>query len=450
MVPQGLIPHLNGDSDITVDLIPAAQLRCLSDSKKRLVSRMSSGYKDIFGRPINTILWPTVPETGFDDNKTSLVLIPLDRIGAEQGFSGSKVLLGYFRDNSKTPPSLSMPVIVKITDPDKKVGEEDKLRLEYNNFNSISSFFKNHNLSSVRDRFALPLPPHEDDYQNELNPCTLLWAPFHGIIEKEGERLVIQHENSFQHLLLRSDKKACSIIQQTYDILGHLHSNAVKKQKNIVDEYNWYLRGIDSEDDEIGNLFKKMWGSKEDVDFLDQTWKNPFLVLNKLRSRPGDSSLYGPIHGDLHPRNILVSGNQTSIIDFGWAGSDRHIMKDYVLLESNLRFMTLDFTVPHIEIKAINEYLSNIHYPSTQFKIPPEISHPHARYTMDCIFELRRSVIKAFKQCEKTVNWKVDYNIPLFLVSFGLLKKLKHANNQVSALLNVLSLATSIDKSSQL
>ena len=54
------------------------------------------------------------------------------------------------------------------------------------------------------------------------------------------------------------------------------------------------------------------------------------------------TGILGAVHGDLHPKNIVLGNyGNVQIIDFGWAGVDPHVVVDYALLDINIRGTTL-------------------------------------------------------------------------------------------------------------
>src|SRR5207244_12385756 len=55
----------------------------------------------------------------------------------------------------------------------------------------------------------------------------------------------------------------------------------------------------------------------------------------------------GPVHGDFHPRNILVGKVLVAcLIDFGWATKKCHIVVDHVLMEVSIKFFYLPPCIP--------------------------------------------------------------------------------------------------------
>ena len=145
----------------------------------------------------------------------------------------------------------------------------------------------------------------------------------------------------------------------------------------------------------------------------------------------------GYIHGDLHPRNIVFAGDdEVKIIDFGWARPQKrneplqHIVKDFVLLEANFRFVTLP---PFLPYDSLKKFLGWINSQRT-----PRVIHNECKLRIELIKELREI---AQKHIGKYKNWDIEYIVPLFLVSLGLLKYCHSADCSWAARYTVLSLA---------
>jgi hypothetical protein len=65
------------------------------------------------------------------------------------------------------------------------------------------------------------------------------------------------------------------------------------------------------------------------------------------------------IHGDLHLSNIVISDGQPRPIDFAWARLGDHILKDYVMMESSLRFMRFPQYIHPRAVLTVDEALNS-------------------------------------------------------------------------------------------
>jgi hypothetical protein len=197
---------------------------------------------------------------------------------------------------------------------------------------------------------------------------------------------------------------------------------------SLEHEYRWYLRGLTKPGSTIPEL---LFGDGADIQIFGETWPNPARVVRRILDLPAIDTSCGPIHGDLHPKNVVLDKNlKANVIDFGWARPVGHIAKDYALMEANLRSMTLPSQVPFVELRALAQ--------SWSITDQPNVAEGHVA--------MRQSLIRhcIWPRVAKSVvlqNWNHEYLAPLFLISFGLLKHLDSARNQLSLLLTILSLA---------
>ena len=68
--------------------------------------------------------------------------------------------------------------------------------------------------------------------------------------------------------------------------------------------------------------------------------------------------MVGFVHGDLHLSNIVVRGTGPAFVDFAWAGMGDHACKDFVLVESSLRFMRFPRTVHPAVLEEVDQLLN--------------------------------------------------------------------------------------------
>lgn len=144
----------------------------------------------------------------------------------------------------------------------------------------------------------------------------------------------------------------------------------------------------------------------------------------------------GAIHGDLHPKNIVFDEDGlVYIIDFGWAKKNAHVVADYVLLDINLRSMTLPAQIAEEDIVAASSYL----YPTDAL---PKGSNP---------LQERLIIVKeqiwdtaCTNEAVELDNWHKEYLVPFFIVAYGLLVHLEHARNQRALVATVLGAAKRI------
>jgi hypothetical protein len=423
------------DDDEKAALSPSADClwQGISDSRTQEVP----GLLD-FGESI----WPalfTMEKIAFTPK---LILVPLERLGGAQGFSGSRVMIGYFwTDDIKI--FASRPMVVKM--PRTIAGDEEhakvvkKLKEEWENALKV----KLHAAYSAGS-FAMPL------FYDSHNG--VLWSPFTSstpVLEKyqpgESTRLKLHIKDLAEFLRKESvsgeeERKIYTILDIVFEIMKPLHhkgGRAICKVRNVVDEYERYLRGVEGTEAH----WESRWASARNRYFSGKRI-NPLWVLNQLKRMPPVNLYLGAIHGDLHPHNIVLSETGVPhIIDFGWAENGRHIAKDFVLLECNFRFMYLRAEIPPADMQTLAAW---VHFDAKGNHEPPHLQDPSAKSSAQLIQKIRQKAQRAFHETE--TNWDEEYVIPLFLVAVGLLKHLRDADNQFSAILTVEKTAEYIAK----
>lgn len=444
-------PQIKTD-DIEIQMLDDDEFQAVRNSANELLKEVfeEDSQKDADLQLQN--LWPGL---GMFRPEPHMVLLPLDRVGSEPGFSGTKVLIAYFRDvkergTRKIHPS--QPWVVKVRKPDQKTGkcgleDEQKRVLRVRKF-------------ATYEHAAFAWPLHFDRANRHSN-CSVLWSPFYSSTQPrklpERDRLFLTQQGLYGVLAGdmvngRNGETGASIssvaphldasqtIRRVFDCLQPLHWHAKQKPSvssgplHLVRQYIEYLRGFKAEGG-WSDAWREIWGpeTKNIINRGNGKLCNPVYVLNKLESFAHNVCV-GAIHGDLHPRNIVFTRDGSPrIIDFGWTRGDAHIAKDFVLMECNLRFMVLR---PDIPSKALEAMVNWIPFHNT-------FSHTGSQYVDD-----RADLIRILHEIARThfpsnTNWNREYVIPLFLTSLGLLKPrtLSSCHNRLAAKLTIQSLA---------
>ena len=384
-------------------------------------------------------IWPSIISCN-KKIKPLLVIEPMNRLGGDFGKAGNTVLAGRLFHSEQSPNILpSIPLIIKITpDPDLfKSNNADRI-------NKIKKMLKDEwaasnyleHLFSERNQFALPI------YFEECpNQCNVLVAPLfsntsppsttsnrelstHAMIQDIYQILSL-YRNNLQHD--ERKRKLHNIISSLkYLQLAHCTPSADNTDKiNLIEHYSWELRDFTNyvRGQDINYPTKywiDTWGENKYIsDHGYHDWINPLFTINKINKDLGLINVRtGAIHGDMHPRNIVLTENNTArIIDFGWTRpvnrkhEYQHIMKDFVLMEANIKFMSLPPHLPNSDIDLISKYINY----TTYFE-------PQSNETM-----FRKELIDKIRNIAKdhnfnSINWLYEYFIPLFFVSLGLLK----------------------------
>jgi hypothetical protein len=354
------------------------------------------------------------------------VLVPLERLGAAQGFSGASVLIGYFMDDSRTYLP-SKPLVIKLD-------RFEKLENELANSRS----WPRHPFED-NSRFAHPF--WLQAMRPKAGSAAVLVAPFasEGALNLEQAGWRLRLNDLWQLLTANTEPSATRInrhLSDLYELMYQVHRDGHVKcgtrEVTYREEYGKYLRGLD---DPVAPIPRALFGNESLTRLFGEEWPNPGAVVRRVLDLPEFSACCGPVHGDLHPKNVVVDRNlRVNVIDYGWASRSGHIIKDYVLMEANLRAVTLSSHADFGLVRALADCIT----PS----IPEILATGPVGFREATI---RSCLWKQVLQNRLVSDWEREYVIPLFLVTYGLLKHMDDARNQISLLLTVLSLARHVD-----
>jgi hypothetical protein len=386
-------------------------------------------------------IWPGAISTGSPPRlpleEVEIVVLPLDRIGAPAGASGASVYIAYYSHNNSSPAKLapSQPLVVKI-------GPSNKLREEKDGADSWAAL-----TDHEKSKFAFPLHLDLEDDKHAI-----LLAPFQSLAKaaEGGNRNEVEVRDLWHLLddkreLLAGAKfdwtKVSGLVSQALDALEPAHrgnlAGRVSREVDYATQYEWYLRNTTRGGKGSAKYIPTaLFGDDPVTTAFGLNWPNPTAIVRRIiDQRMTFTGYLGAVHGDLHPKNIVLDKfGGVQIIDFGWASVNHHIIRDYVLLDLNLRGTTLPSQVSEQGILQLARFLREADDVS---------SLPRAVRGRAGII---RNVIWKKARANAIVNdWEREYLIPLFLVGYGLLVHLDSARNQPSLVATVLQLAKELD-----
>jgi len=312
---------------------------------------------------------------------------------------------------------------------------ESKLTTEWENAQNVKPFTYDR-----KDSFAIPLRLDQGraDYD-------LLWTLCMPTV-REGEGPlpdldVFPRVDDLRTVLGAYDNhdRAETLLKATYTVLKNLHRSLAfanpalrRRPVKLGDEYKWYLRGYSASGSELwGPEWINVWAAPKERK-LSTGSANPLWVVEQLKSQRS-ALTYGTIHGDLHAGNIILRGDidPPAIIDFGWSQREAHIAKDFVLMECNIRFLTLAPYIKDSDLKTFCGWVS-------EHQAKPTLTERYLQTRMILVEALRGYAHDALGP---GINWDLEYLAPLFFVGFGLLRFAKQLGNQRAALLFIEALA---------
>lgn len=406
----------------------------LDDTQK---SAIQSAMGKLLERPDLSQVWPGASdyhrrhEQKLDQKKVEIVIVPLDRIGAPAGASGAKVFVAYFgamqQDNFNL--ASSPPLIIKLQ-------RGGKLRNELDAASHWPSLDP-----KTEMRFARPIGLYTE------GGWDVLIAPFRAAFKRVpgSDRI---HFPDMVDLWRKTAKgpteSVANGVRDAIQLVTAAHQagqgSGQLMSMTYGAEYKWYLRDTIStggNSTQQYNRVSQLLSEADTVDGFGLHWPNPSTIVRALITQDF-TGVRGPVHGDLHPKNIVFDeDDRAHIIDFGWAKGEGHVIIDYVLLDINLRSMTLS---PHLQEKEI---LDAARYLSPDDDDPALTGELHDR--MSIVKGKIWSVAKANGLSRKN-GWYEEYLVPFFLVAYGLLVHLESARNQRALLATVLASAQRIQQ----
>lgn len=319
----------------------------------------------------------------FESGEYDVFLRPLERVGQRQ----TKIFITFYVDTDGTR---SRVFVLKIAE--KKYIERD--------YSGWNNHLKNHIDAELK-------PPK---YEGNIGIIIYQHAGAFNLedIDKSKELDEILFEDV-------SSEKQIQIFKDIYEIqLKNLNEGKTKEKcKSLLEEYDWYLR-----DDRVRKLIHSWFGLKINDDFInffEFDVRNPLKFLDEFVGFKQETEIViKKIHGDLHPRNVILNKNlEPKLIDFEWANK-KHALKDYVLMECSIKFFQMDTTLPLRQFmdfeKQLLEFRKNycaFNATNTQIFLDSYtiISYIREKAKEFCIWE----------------NKEAEYLCALFLVSYGLL-----------------------------
>lgn len=386
-------------------------------------------------------VWPEASTRGrsFDPTDVEVVVVPLQRLGAPSGMSGAEVFVLYMRsvrqDAGSLPPSRAL--VVKLQKQVHKLAAEKAAADAWP--------------ASGTKQFARPI------HLYSVRGYSVLVAPFQASVTSvpDEHRLKFQRVlDLYQRILARdigtshsSVKKVEDCVLEVLNLVSDVHRHGCadrsseQRELRYSEQYDWYLRDTAKPDSTPRKSLLNLFGNEKTVTFFGMSWPNPVKLVERIvAGHDKFVGAYGPVHGDLHPKNIVFDdADKANIIDFGWATNGRHVVVDYLLLDINLRAITLASQVPESQLLEAARCLA----PEDQF---PTVEDQRLQWRLKAVCEVIWKIAEEKGAVSNVTNagWLKEYLIPYFLVAYGLLVYLDNAQNQRALLACVLAAAERI------
>lgn len=212
--------------------------------------------------------------------------------------------------------------------------------------------------------------------------------------------------------------KLRSVIEEVFKKMSRAHSRCKVEQgvqwRKFVGRY---LRN-----DKARNRVRSVLGARADsrkIYFLGAEIDNPLIYLDDLPARMDVP--VAPVHGDLHPDNVIVDHNDLPhLIDFAWAKKRENLLVDFVLLESSIRFMAFPRPINlEDQLRVDRALIDEDGYKRVRTLHFPKAMHQNDYARMSCAVEAIRERARGFLGDKFSME---QYLFTQMIVLYGLLR----------------------------
>ena len=264
----------------------------------------------------------------------------------------------------------------------------------------------------MRVRASFPGAAEVHPYPRGAGECEAL---IYRLIAHGGERAEGSDVVELKDIVYRTDASAelpasVQIVERLYDHLAQGHKGS---SQGIVfgPEYQWYLRERSSNPrllDPLTDIFGR--DDTAEVTFDGLTLVNPRRVLANVKALQREC-LVTAVHGDLHPNNVLINENaDPAVIDFAFGQRRAHWAKDFVLMESSLRFLLQPRLLRPDVVAQVDDLLMSEYGPEAVLEIATKVGG----HTGEVLQEMARLVATVRRKCRECCP---DYDFAEYLIA---------------------------------
>jgi Ternary complex associated domain 9 len=156
------------------------------------------------------------------------------------------------------------------------------------------------------------------------------------------------------------------------------------------------------------------------VNVFGKKYPNPKDILNRVLRKSVDT-LCVPIHGDLHPNNVVLAARGPALIDFAWFKPNMDLYIDFVLMECSLRFLLFPHNVAWLTHRKVNQALLREDGPERAMDVVRRECPPHAYWYRRMLAAV--TTIRAAARDAAGAHFDLErYLTSQFIVLYGLSK----------------------------
>ncbi len=212
------------------------------------------------------------------------------------------------------------------------------------------------------------------------------------------------------------------LLAEVYESMsGAHHPTEPETQKTYGSLFRKYLRPKVSPN-RVGVLFRSHGTPLDMCGYVVP--EDPLKVLPAVLRRICRGYYAAAIHGDLHLSNVVVSRSRPHLVDYAWANLQDHLAKDFVLMESSLRFMRFpQYIHPRVLLDIDSELNSHWEVDHARSVIDPTLDSA-VTMTLTCMLDVVAEVRRRFASAVSVFSrdrdqWLREYYTCLYLILAG-------------------------------
>jgi len=209
------------------------------------------------------------------------------------------------------------------------------------------------------------------------------------------------------------------LLRRTYDSCRRAHVTH-PGSFFLGEEYQPYLR--ESGERLLGDPLPSLFAERGSINVYGHTLNDPRRILERIKSWEMESQVC-PVHGDLHPNNVLFGPEFSPVlIDYAFGHLNGHFVKDFVLMECSLRFLLPPRLLQPDVIAEFDRHLLR----ENGYQVVDELSLRGR--TGDVLQEMASLVETIRKQCRSRVpsyDFR-EYLVAQYLMLLGMMRLLPY------------------------